>query len=91
MSQHSYNTSCVFSLVVRYSERVKRMKAKLVMAANVAAERARSDVEIIGGLWEQVNPMYDKVEKLTEAMERAHLLHEEGQRDMKMVKKKLYL
>ena len=58
--------------------------------ANAAAEQARLDVKIIGGLLEQVNPMHDKVERLTVDIERAQLLHEEGQREVEAMKQKLY-
>ena len=88
MSQHSYNTLCIFSLVLCYRERIKQMKAELTAAANAAVEHARLDAEIIRGLQEQVNPIHDKVEKLMEAMERVRLLHKEHQQEMEMVKQK---
>ena len=62
------------------------------MEANLTStvERARRDIEIIGGLQEQVNPMHNKMEKLAEALERARYLHEEGKKDMERIKKKLF-
>ena len=81
--QHYYNISCVFNLFIHYSERVKR--SEIATTANAATEQARLDVEIIRGLQEQVNLMHNKVDKLTEALERAQVLHKEGKQDMETV------
>ena len=78
MLQYVYNPSRVHDLMHRYSAWLECYRSDL----ELAAKWEKMDIKIIRGLREQVNPMHDKVEKLTVAMERAQLLHEEGQREV---------